>query len=146
APLAAEHRQLQARAEHYAPGSRAALSHLERSLFEPAAARVDPGAAVRLLEGGGERAELELVARELEALLKQGTPAEEIAVHGRRGRGPGASAVGGAPLASRADRPRARGPGAGCDRAVRARCARAALAVLRSEARERQRARSRRAR
>ena len=83
APLSAEHRQLQARAEHYAPGSRVALSHLERSLFEPAAARVDPGAAVRLLEGGGERAELELVAREIEALLKQGMPAEEIAVLAR---------------------------------------------------------------
>ena len=35
APLAREHRQLDARADYYAPRSRAALSHLERSLFEP---------------------------------------------------------------------------------------------------------------
>jgi ATP-dependent helicase/DNAse subunit B len=79
-PLAAEHRRLEARAEYYAPGARAALHHLERLLFEPGAARVDPGAAVRLLEGGGERAELELVAREVKALLDSGMKEEEIAV------------------------------------------------------------------
>jgi ATP-dependent helicase/DNAse subunit B len=83
APLAREHRQLRARAEHYAPPARSALSHLERSLFEPAARREDPGAAVRLLEGGGERAELELVSGEIDALLKQGMAAEEIAVLAR---------------------------------------------------------------
>ena len=83
APLAREHRSLPARAEHYAPGARAALSHLERSLFEPGAARVAHGAAVRLLEGGGERAELELVAREIAALLGEGVAAEEIAVLAR---------------------------------------------------------------
>jgi ATP-dependent helicase/DNAse subunit B len=83
APLAAEHRSLPARAEHYAPSARAALSHLERSLFEPGAARVGHGAALRLLEGGGERAELELVAREIVALLGEGVPAEEIAVLAR---------------------------------------------------------------
>jgi ATP-dependent helicase/DNAse subunit B len=89
APLAAEHHELQARAEHYAPGARAALYHLERSLFEPDAARADPGDAVRLLEGGDERAELELVAREIGALLDAGTAPEEIAlVH----RSPGAVA------------------------------------------------------
>ncbi|MGA2321480.1 MAG: PD-(D/E)XK nuclease family protein [Solirubrobacteraceae bacterium] len=80
APLAAEHRQLPANAEYYAPGARAALSHLERSLFEPEAARVEAGGAVRLLEGGGERAELELVAREIAALLDQGMTPGEIAV------------------------------------------------------------------
>jgi ATP-dependent helicase/DNAse subunit B len=80
APLAREHRSLPPRAEHYAPRARAALSHLERSLFEPGAARVAHGAAVRLLEGGGERAELELVAREIAALLREGVAAEEIAV------------------------------------------------------------------
>jgi ATP-dependent helicase/DNAse subunit B len=80
APLATEHRELQARAEYYAPGARAALSHLERSLFEPAAARVEPGEAVRLLEGGGERAELELVAGELGRLLASGMAPEEIAI------------------------------------------------------------------
>ena len=80
APLADEHRRLAPRAEYYAPASRRALSHLERSLFEPDASREDPGGAVRLLEGGGERAELELVAREIARLLGEGTPAEEIAV------------------------------------------------------------------
>ncbi|HWW89431.1 MAG TPA: PD-(D/E)XK nuclease family protein [Solirubrobacteraceae bacterium] len=80
APLADEHRRLEARAQHYAPSSRAALGHLERSLFEPDAARVDPGVAVRLLEGGGERAELELVAAEITALLEQGMGPEEVAV------------------------------------------------------------------
>jgi hypothetical protein len=79
-PLAAEHRRLAARADYYAPRARAALSHLERSLFEPDAARVDPAGAVRLLEGGGERAELELVAREVRALLAEGMAPEEVAV------------------------------------------------------------------
>ncbi len=79
-PLAAEHRELRARAEYYAPRARVALSHLERSLFEPDAARVDPGGAVKLLEGGGERAELELIAREVGTLLEGGMEPDEIAV------------------------------------------------------------------
>jgi ATP-dependent helicase/DNAse subunit B len=80
-PLAAEHRVLPARAEHYAPEARAALSHLERSLFEePDGPRLDAGMAVRLLEGGGERAELELVASEIGRLLADGMAADEIAV------------------------------------------------------------------
>jgi ATP-dependent helicase/DNAse subunit B len=83
APLAQEHRECKPRAEHYAPQARVALSHLERSLFEPGAARVEPGTAVRLLEGGGERAELELVAKEITALLDQGLAPEEIAVLAR---------------------------------------------------------------
>ncbi len=85
APLAREHRPLQARADYYAPDARAALSHLERFLFEPDAARVQAGAAVRLLEGGGERAELELVAGEIRALLDRGAAPEEIAVLVRPG-------------------------------------------------------------
>ncbi len=80
APLAAEHRALPARADYYTPSARAALGHLERSLFEPNATRVDPGGAVRLLEGGGERAELELVAREIAALIEQGMSPAEIAL------------------------------------------------------------------
>jgi ATP-dependent helicase/DNAse subunit B len=80
APLADEHVPLEPRAEHYAPQARAALSHLERSLFEPGAARVDPGSALRLLEGGGERAELELLAGEIVGLLAGGMSPEEIAV------------------------------------------------------------------
>jgi ATP-dependent helicase/DNAse subunit B len=79
-PLAAEHRRLSARAEYYAPEARAALSHLERSLFEPDTRRVDPARAVALLEGGGERAELELVAREIGALLVQGMAPGDVAV------------------------------------------------------------------
>lgn len=80
-PLASEHRVLEARAEHYAPQARAALSHLERSLFEePDGPRVDAGTALRLLEGGGERAELELVAGEIGSLLEEGVAADEIAV------------------------------------------------------------------
>ena len=79
-PLAAEVRELPAVNEHYEPHARAALHHLERSLFEPGAERLDPGRAVRLLEAGGERAEAELVAAEVLALLRAGTPAEEIVV------------------------------------------------------------------
>jgi ATP-dependent helicase/DNAse subunit B len=92
-PLAAEHTRLAARADYYAPSARAALSHLERSLFEPDAERVGAGDAVRLLEGGGERAELELVAGEVRALLDGGTRAEEIAVV-LRAPGPAAELIG----------------------------------------------------
>jgi len=81
------HVALKARAEHYAPDARAALHHLERGLFEPAGGQlfdpdpVDPGAAVTLLRGGGERAELELVAAEAARLIREeGIAAEEIAV------------------------------------------------------------------
>ena len=83
APLAREHRALPARAEHYAPAAREALSHLERRLFEPFdpdARRAQPGIALRLLEGGGERAELELVASGIARLLEEGMAPEEIAV------------------------------------------------------------------
>jgi hypothetical protein len=84
APLAHEHRQLDARADYYAPAARAALSHLERSLFEARAARApDPEGALRLLEGAGERAELELVAGKIAALLDGGMAPQEIAVVAR---------------------------------------------------------------
>jgi ATP-dependent helicase/DNAse subunit B len=79
-PLAAEHRRLDPRAEYYAPGARTALHHLERSLFEPGAEREDAAGAVRLLEGGSERAELELVAGEVRTLLDGGMRPEEIAI------------------------------------------------------------------
>ncbi len=84
APLAAEHRALASRADYYAEGSRSALAHLERSLFEPAARRVDPAQVVELLQGGGERAELELIAQRVGDLLERGMPAHEIAVIVRR--------------------------------------------------------------
>lgn len=79
-------RQLPANAEHYAPASREALHHLERGLFEEeddAAlfATVPAGDALALLEGGGERAELELVAGEIRRLLDEdGVAPDEIAV------------------------------------------------------------------
>jgi ATP-dependent helicase/DNAse subunit B len=82
-PLAAEHRVLSARADYYAPGSRAVLSHIERSLLESGARAIDPGEAVRLLEGGGERAELELVAGEIGALIAGGMEPGDIAVLAR---------------------------------------------------------------
>jgi ATP-dependent helicase/DNAse subunit B len=78
---------LEARSEHYAPPARPALHHLERGLYEPGGARpeVDPAApAVLLLQGGGERAELELVAAHVARLLREGVPAGEIAVVLRR--------------------------------------------------------------
>ncbi|MFL5830324.1 MAG: PD-(D/E)XK nuclease family protein [Solirubrobacteraceae bacterium] len=72
--------ELPALDEHYALDGRAALHHLERSLFEPDPERIDPGAAVRLLEAGGERAEAELVAGEVSALVRGGVPPEEIVI------------------------------------------------------------------
>jgi ATP-dependent helicase/DNAse subunit B len=78
--LASEHRELSPRDERYAPAARGALTHLERSLFEPLAPRIHPGGAVRLLEGRDERDELELVAREIGRLLRKGLAPEEIAV------------------------------------------------------------------
>jgi ATP-dependent helicase/DNAse subunit B len=61
-----------------------ALAHLERTLFEEDGAggpEPDAADAVLLLEGGGERAELELVAAHVARLLRVGGMApEEIAV------------------------------------------------------------------
>jgi hypothetical protein len=80
-PLAVEHLALSPRAEHYAPVAATALHHLERYIFEPdAPAPVPAGAALRLLEGGGERAELELVAQQIRGLLERGVQPGEIAV------------------------------------------------------------------
>ena len=67
------------RAEGGVPGF-GALHHLERHLFEADAPRLAAGGAVRLLEGGGERAELELVAEDVAGLLARGWPPGEIAV------------------------------------------------------------------
>ncbi|MCW3049429.1 MAG: ATP-dependent nuclease subunit B-like protein [Solirubrobacterales bacterium] len=83
--LAGEHVALEARAEHYAEASRPALHHLERSLFEPLRARVPAGDAVTLLEGGGQRAEIELVAARVAALIAEdGYAPADIAVVLRR--------------------------------------------------------------
>jgi ATP-dependent helicase/DNAse subunit B len=67
--------------DYYAPAARTALHHVERALYEPEAPRVEPGAAVVALEGGGERAEVELVAAEVARLIREeGMAPEEIAV------------------------------------------------------------------
>jgi ATP-dependent helicase/DNAse subunit B len=80
-PLVAEHRRVEARAEYYATAARPALHHLERHLFEPhPPPPVSAGGAVRLLEGGGERAELELIAQDIRELLARGMRPAEIAV------------------------------------------------------------------
>jgi RecB family exonuclease len=79
-PLAEERHTLAPRREYYAPSARGALAHLERSLFEPDAPRVSSDGAIVLLEGGGERAELELVAKEIARLIDEGMAPEEIAL------------------------------------------------------------------
>jgi ATP-dependent helicase/DNAse subunit B len=56
------------------------LHHLERSLFEDAPAVRPPGSAVRLLEGGDERAEAELIAAEIAELVAAGCAPRDIAV------------------------------------------------------------------
>jgi ATP-dependent helicase/DNAse subunit B len=66
--------------EHYAPKSRDALHHLERSLFADKVRRRKAGDAVRLLAAGGQRAEVELVASEVLALLRAGAQPGDVAV------------------------------------------------------------------
>ena len=80
APIAAEHTQLQARADYYEPPARRALHHLERSLLAPTCERLAPGDAVCLLAGPTPRAELELVAAEVRSLIDDGVAAEQIAI------------------------------------------------------------------
>jgi ATP-dependent helicase/DNAse subunit B len=90
-PLATEVVELPATADHYAAP---ALHHLERRLFEPPedgalfdalAPEIDPARpAIVLMEGGGERAELELVAAEVARMVREdGIAPEEIAVVAR---------------------------------------------------------------
>jgi ATP-dependent helicase/nuclease subunit B len=57
-----------------------ALAHLERSLFETGARQEPIGGAVRFLAGAGVRGTLELVADELLGVLRDGTPAESVAL------------------------------------------------------------------
>ncbi|MGI8558571.1 MAG: PD-(D/E)XK nuclease family protein [Solirubrobacteraceae bacterium] len=78
---AVEHVDLEPRADYYEPASRAALHHLERTLFEPPEGeRVACAGAVTLLACGGERAECELVGSELRGLLAEGFEPEQIAL------------------------------------------------------------------
>lgn len=65
---------------YYADDARAALSQIERSIFEPEAPRAVGSNGVRAISGGGERAELELVAAQVAAAIADGVPPEEIAV------------------------------------------------------------------
>lgn len=62
------------------PEPQPALAHLERSLLMPGAGRIDAAGAVRLLVGGGERAELELIADTVRTAIAEGEAPEEIAV------------------------------------------------------------------
>jgi ATP-dependent helicase/DNAse subunit B len=57
-----------------------ALHGIERGLMEPPATTVKPAGAVLLLEGGGERAEAEIVAAKVAGLIADGIAPEEIAV------------------------------------------------------------------
>ena len=59
-----------------------ALFRLERTLFEGPSAEPPPplAGAIAFLEGAGTRATLELVAEEVLALLRAGTPADEVAL------------------------------------------------------------------
>src|SRR4051812_2952684 len=71
--------ELPALDDHYAPGSRDALHALERGLFVDAAAPAASAEPVRLLAAGGARAEIELVAAEVLALLRNGTRPGDVA-------------------------------------------------------------------
>ena len=79
--LADRHVALEARAEHYAPVARGAAPPRARAVRARAAAAGRARARCELLEGGGERAELELVAARGRALLRDGGLApEDVAV------------------------------------------------------------------
>ncbi len=72
------------RIEELPPGPEArtpVLAHLERHLFEDQPERSpELDGSLRFLEGAGIRGTLELVADEILALLRDGTPAEEAAI------------------------------------------------------------------
>jgi ATP-dependent helicase/DNAse subunit B len=78
--LGAVERRLEPSADYYEAAARDVLHHLERGLYEPGQPRVDPGGRVLAFAGGGERAEVELVAAEVARLIAGGMAPEEIAV------------------------------------------------------------------
>ena len=83
--IGASERALPALDDHYAPGSRDALHHVERRLFEPGDGEpVDAGEAVAFHVAGGRRAEVELLGARLLELLRAGTEPGDIAVVLRR--------------------------------------------------------------
>ena len=75
-----EHRRLEARAEYYAPGARAALHHLERSLFEPGAGRSGRGRGGAAAGGRGRARGAGAGGGRGEGAAGRGMAAEEIAV------------------------------------------------------------------
>lgn len=78
--IAADHVELEPSDRHYADGSRAVLSHVERNLYADEPARVGAGHALRRLRAAGRRAEVEQVAAEVLALLRGGTRPGQVAV------------------------------------------------------------------
>ncbi len=80
AELADAVEQLHATDDHYDPASRTALHALERGLYREQPEPASAGEAVRMHVAGGTRAEIELCGAEVLALLRDGTPAGEIAV------------------------------------------------------------------
>ena len=67
--------------DHYAEESRAALHQVERRLFEDGSdERADPGQAISFHSAGGERAEVELVAKRLLELLRTDVAPGDVAV------------------------------------------------------------------
>jgi ATP-dependent helicase/DNAse subunit B len=72
--------ELPASDAHYAPAARRTLHGLERGLFEDEPERVPVGEAIELLEGGGPRAELELIAARVRRLLADGVAPQDIAI------------------------------------------------------------------
>jgi len=78
--LAGQVVELEPRADHYDPRSRDALHALERRLFEAPEGGARSGGAVRVHRAGGERAEIELCGAEVLRLLREGTPAGDVAV------------------------------------------------------------------
>ncbi len=86
--LADEHVELEPSTAHYVPGARAALSRIERSLFEPgpvafgggSTGAVPPGEAVGLHLAGGRRAEVELAGAEVLRALRAGVLPGDIVV------------------------------------------------------------------
>jgi ATP-dependent helicase/DNAse subunit B len=67
--------------DHYADESRAALHHVERTLFEDGIDEVvGPAHAVSFHSSGGERAEVELAAARVLELLREGVTPGDVAV------------------------------------------------------------------
>jgi ATP-dependent helicase/DNAse subunit B len=79
--LGAQERALPPLDDHYAEGSRRALHHVERGLFETdPPGRVDPGMAIAFHSAGGERAEVELAGARVLELLREGIEPGDVAV------------------------------------------------------------------